>query len=254
MKEAHKFHYFFTSGLNFLTSVPLLHHDDCRLLGIDPDLTIYVEEIYGDDDLLAQHAITPAGAIIQSVDEQESPNNFAPLALPANLQRPAPVNHAQKLSFSGPRQRGLREAERITDVVRPLEVPTKIKLIQQLKLDILPPQILGIAESRVLAEAHLSPDTCLVCRRLRIAYALTTPRYEADNQPYDYDTLELYTAHLYDVADNDIEVSPDIVLAGLPGVELSRPMDCIVFQRHLFVADGGSANRSSHVHVWQMRD
>lgn len=238
--------------LNYLKSFLLQHNGDCYLLGVTPALTVYVQEIFGDDDQLAQHALTFDGGLLASADEtRNAASDFAPLYLPPDLVRPMFVRHAQGLNYSGPRQRGLREQERIIDVVRALEVPTRIRLSQQTGIPM--PLILGIAESRVLAEALLAPpDTYLVCRRLRIAYALPEPQRDTSRQWYDYDTLTIFAAHLYNPTRHDVELSPDEVFAGLPGVQLNRPMDCIVCHQHLFIADGGDTNRTSQIHIWRL--
>ena len=240
--------------LNYLQSILLHHNGDCRLLGVSPTLALYVEEIFGDDDQLAQHTLSLDGKVLHSVDESINPaSDFIPLTLPADVVRPSPIRHASRLNFSGPRQLGLRDLERITDVVRTLEVPTRIRLAQQINIPM--PLILGVAESRVLAEALLTPpDTYLVCRRLRIAHALPEPQRDTDQQWYDYDTLAVYTAHLYNPVLNDVELPPDAVFAGLPGVRLVRPMDCIMCHEHVFIADGGDADRPSRIHIWRVTE
>jgi hypothetical protein len=233
----------------YQNTLKLRHHGDCKILGITPDMTLYVEEIYGDDDWLAQHAVTLDGQFTQSVDDQHGQTTyFAPLHLPDDLIRPAPITTSEALNFTGPRQRGLREPERVQEVVRPLTVATKMQIIQQLGLDLAPPLLLGIAESTVIAEAMLPP--LLVCRRLRLAYALITPQQDTDGQHYDYDTHVLYVAHRYET--DDSELPPEIVFAGLPGVTLLRPMDCLAFNDYLFVADGGTPQRHSHIHIWRI--
>lgn len=235
--------------IDYTDSISLPHTGDCRFLGVDPAMVIYVEEIFGDDDTLSQHAITLADGIIDSTGGDD----FVPLALPQPLVRPTPVRAARWLNFRGPRHRGLRDPERITDVVRALEVPTRIKLVQQLQLDIAPPFLIGIAESQVMAEALLqAPDTYIVCRRLRIAYALEQPKRDAQNQLYDYDTLEIYAAHLYNAADGEVDLPPETVFAGLPGVQLLRPMDCMVYNQHLLVADGGKDDQPDRIHIWRI--
>ena len=233
----------------YQNTLTLRHHGDCKILGITPDMTLYIEEIYGDDDWLAQHRMTLKGQFIRSVDDQHGhTTHFSPLHLPDNLIRPAPITASAALNFSGPRQRGLREPERIHETVRPLTIATKMQVIQQLGLDLMPPLLLGIAESTVIAEALLPP--LLVCRRLRLAYALTTPQRDSDGQHYDYDTHVLYVAHHYET--DDFELPPEIVFAGLPGVTLLRPMDCLAHDGYLFVADGGTPQRYSQIHIWQI--
>ena len=171
-------------------TLELAHNGDCYLLGMSPDNTIFVEEVYGPDDWLAQHAFTLDGQQLQSVDEDDGLRaNLVPLTLPNDLIRPQSCHHTHRLNFSGsPRWRGLREYERVGDLMRPLSVPTRMTLGQ--RFGIAPPMLLGITESRVLAEALMTPpDLYFVCRRIRIAYALSQPQFDADHQPFDYDSI-----------------------------------------------------------------
>jgi hypothetical protein len=91
----------------------------------------------------------------------------------------------------------------------------------------------------------------LVCRRLRVVYALEAEQTDEHNQPYDYDSHVLYVAHVYDRSQ---EVKPTLreSLAGLAGVQLHHPMDCLIAHDYVFVADGGGGERVSMVHVWRM--
>ena len=115
--------------------------------------------------------------------------------------------------------------------------------------------LLGVAESRVLAEAPLSPpDQYLVCRRVRIAHALETTERDADHQPYDYDTIPVYVAHPYHVTSGDLDVEPEIAFAGLPSIDLLRPMDCLVANHYLCVADGGHDTQKSRIHIWKISE
>lgn len=238
--------------LEHITSLELTHNGDCHLLGISPDMTLYIEEVYGADGWLAQHALNLDGQVQQSVNEEDDQTaDFVPLTLPADLVQAQPAQRTRRLNFSGPRLRGLREEERIQALVRPLTVPTRLKLAQQ--LDIAAPMLLGIAASYVMAEAMLTPpDHYLVCRRLRIAYAMSQPALDEDHQPYDYDTLTRYVAHLYDTASHDVAVETEVAFAGLPGVDLQRPMDCLIFNQYLIIADGGQGARHSRIHIWQI--
>ncbi|MBZ0301901.1 MAG: hypothetical protein K8J31_19285, partial [Anaerolineae bacterium] len=167
---------------------PLPHGGDGQILGLSAENTLYVEEYY-DEDRLARHVLTLDGRILKSFDEHLEDSvvsTFPPL--PDHLVRPAPIRAAVRLNFRGPRFRGLRELDRITDVVRPLEVPTRMELVARLSLDIPPFMLIGIAESQVLAEALLiPPHGYFVCRRIRLAYALQETRYDDDHQPFDYD-------------------------------------------------------------------
>jgi hypothetical protein len=239
-------------NLTYATCVPLQHKGDCSLIGVTPDLTLYTEEIYG-DGFVAQQATRLDGAIIERVDEGEhSGETLMPLALPDGLRRPQTAWHTMSLNFSGPRHRGLSGLERLLDLVRPLSIQDKMALASRFSLSIPPPLIFGLAESYVLSEAALvHPDVYVVCRRLRIAYGLAQEQLDADQEPYDYDTMVLYAAHIFDRA-QQYEPSIADMQDALPEAALKRPMDCLICNGHLFVADGGSEERLSAVHVWQI--
>jgi len=240
--------------LEFAASTPLIHSGDCSLIGISADLTVYAEEMYGEEGWLAQHIISPDRKIVASADENEGMNrHFETFALPDDLVRTQRCKHTAALNFGGARHRGLREPERIAELVRPLTFQTKMTMIERLKLKMSPPMLLGVAESYVLAETLISPDIFMVCRRLRLAYALSQPQFDSDHQPYDYDTLVLHIAHDYNPRTDD-EISPDRALAGLPGVQLRRPMDCIVRDQHLFIADGSLDEQVNAIHVWRIEN
>jgi hypothetical protein len=243
-----------TQDFEFLTTLSLRHNGDCSLLGVTPTLTIFVEEVYGEDGWLAQHAITLDGTFIASVDESfGTATELAPLSLPGNLVEPKRGWHTMALNFTGPRHRGLRGPERLDDLVRPFSIQEKIALVKQLELDVLPPLLLGLAESYVLAEAPIrTPNLFVVCRRLRLVYVLSEVKEDSAGERYDYDTTVLYVAHLFDRA---AEQEPPLsdVGTGLTGIALYRPMDCLICKEHLFIADGGGNNRDSAVHVWRIQ-
>lgn len=231
--------------------LPLRHHGDCTLLGVTRDLTIYAEEIYGDDGLIAQHALTVEGTTLATVDEAESDDaELHPLDLPPDAIKAKTCWQTMALNFAGPRHRGMREPERTSDLVRPLSIQEKMALVNHLQLDVLPPLLLGIAESYVLAEAQIiAPNLYFVCRRVRLAVALTEAQTDADGYPYDYDTLVFYIAHFYR---RDEEPNLINILADLVSTSLRRPMDCLRVGDRLFIADGGEADHPSAIHVWQL--
>jgi hypothetical protein len=237
------------------TSLPLDHNGDCNLLGATPDLTLYVEETYGEGDWFAQHALRLEGTRLASVDEADGTNPGAtPLVLPGNLVKPQRAHHTRSLNFSGPRYRGLQETERIRDMVAPLTVQDKIALVKQLYLALPPPMLLGLVESTVLAEAELiHQQVFVVCRRLRLGYALMQPQMDDDRQPYDYDSLVIYAAHLYDITQTDEpEFGLAMALTGIGGIDLYQPMDCLIVADHLFIADGGGMERLNTIHIWKI--
>jgi hypothetical protein len=241
-----------TPPLEFVRTVMLKHSGDCNLIGVTSDLTLYVEEVYG-EGWLAQHALTLDGEFIQSIDEDDGRQTHdTALELPEDGQRPQTGWHTMKLNFAGPRHRGLRGPERLLDLVRTLSIQEKMTAIERLKLDTPPPLLFGLAESYVLAEAPVDePNLYVICRRIRLAYGLPQEQQDSDGQPYDYDTLVVYTAHFYDRS-QELDPSLDYVLAGLPGVSLHRPMDCQIAGGHLFVADGGGDSRLNAVHIWRI--
>lgn len=244
--------------LVYQTSLELAHAGDCSLLGVAPDLTVYVEEIYTEDCWIAQHAIRPDGKWLKSVDEHTGTNtNVQPLPLPNGTVKPQGGWAAMRLNFAGPRHKGMRIPERVMDMVKSVTVAEKMLLTEKLGLNVLPPMILGIAESFVVAEAKLQyPHLYVVCRRMRLAYALEDVLIGRDKHPYDYDTHIFYVAHLYDKEADGDEIRLDLALEGLPGVKLYRPMDCLITQEHLFIADGGGEAvdnpQKSRVHIWKI--
>lgn len=238
----------------YQTSHLLDYHGDCALMGVMPDFTVYAEVLYDEEDWLAQYAITYDGGIQQKADEAHGRNPyFIGLNLPEGIIRPSEGKHTNALNYKGARHRGMRAMEPIQESVRSLNMQTKMRLVEGLNLGIMPPMVLGVAESYVLSEAEIvSERWYLVCRRVRIAYALPQQRMDSSNLPYDYDTLVMHIAHLYDAETQDTEVTLEVAFAGLPGVDLLRPMDCVLCDDHIFVADGGDADRKAAVHIWRV--
>jgi hypothetical protein len=237
--------------LQHVTSLALAHSGDCSLLGVTSNLTIFVEEVYGDEGWMAQRALQMDGTMLAAVDEDDGrATAVQPLPLPDDLTQPKTGWHTMALNFSGARQRGIRNLEHVTDIAQPLSIEDKMMLSG--RLNVPSPLILGLAESYVLAEAELvSPHLFLVCRRLRVVYALETEQTDDQNQPYDYDSRVLYVAHVFDRS-QDVKPTLRESLAGLAGVELCRPMDCMIAHNHVFIADGGVGEQVSRVHVWQV--
>lgn len=233
--------------LHHVVSQPLHYDTTCGLIGVSPDRVVYAEELY--DDWIAQHAIQLDGGFITTVDEQAGRNRqFVPLQLPSGSVYPQSDSRNKALNFTGPRHRGLQEAERIRETVRPLSMQSKMALVDRLRLDVLPPMILGLVESRVISEAALPmPNQYIVCRRIRIAFGLP-PSHQ---RSYDYDSIELHIAHPYNSELQD-ELSVDEAFAGLPGVQLIHPTDCILSDGYLFLADGGRGRRRNQIHVWRI--
>jgi hypothetical protein len=238
-------------NLQHVTSIDLAHSGDCSLLGVGGDLTIFVEEVYGDEGWMAQRALRMDGTIVEAVDEDTGKAAAVkPLALPDHLSRPKTGWHTMGLNFSGARHRGIRSLEHVTEIAHPLSIEDRMMLSGH--LDVASSLILGLAESYVLAEAELvAPHLFVVCRRLRVVYALEAEQTDEQNQAYDYDSHVLFAAHTYDRS-QDVRPTLRESLAGLAGVELCRPMDCLIAHDHLFVADSGEKEQVSKVHVWRV--
>jgi hypothetical protein len=240
-----------TPSVTYLTTLPLKYHGDCSLIGVTPDGTIYAEEVYGDEGWIAQHELRQDGTITRSVDESGGTQaDIQPLALPADLTKPKTGWHTMGLNFAGPRHRGMRAPERTADLVQPLTIDEKMAFARRLKLDIPAPMLMGIAESYVLAEADIvRPHLYFVCRRVRLALALPEEQQDDDGQPYDYETRVLYAAHFYDRGE---ELPTAALFDHLTDPPPQRPMDCMLMGDRLYIADGGSAELPSAIHVWRL--
>lgn len=245
-----------TLHFQHLRTFALQHPSDPGLIGATPDGQVFVEEIYGEDGWLAQGHYDPNGARIASIDEDHGRQpDVKPLPLPDDLIRPARVWHTMRLNFAGPRHQGNRELERVDTVVQPLSIGEKIAVAGHLGLAVPPPLLIGLAESYVLAETQIvPPGQFVVCRRLRYAYALDSAQMDASGTPIDYDSHVMYVVQSLDL-DDDAEQPISNYLGHFAGVELHRPMDCLLVGDRLYVADGGdrAAGRLAHIHVWQVQ-
>lgn len=237
---------------HFMT-VPLLYEGDCKLLGVTDDGLIYIEELYGDDDWLAQHKISIDGEIIESIDELSGKNpNIILFKLPNTAILPTSKPCCERLNFTGARLRGIQRDEPIDEVVLPLSIEDKIELVDYMEWDISPMQIIGIAESVVLAHTQLPDGLLMVCRRVRVAYRLTQ-LVDHNSIPYDYDSLDIYLLHEFDPSDDEL---PELVdcLNDMEDVVLLRPMDCLYHDGKLYVADGGEEDDSSAIHMFEYQE
>lgn len=217
---------------------PLRHAGDVCLLAAT-ESSVWVEELYG-DGWLAQHRLEFDGAFSASVDEDEGrAADLSPLPIPPGAIRPQRAWSALSLNHAGPRRRGLREEDRLLDLLPALPIADKLALAAYLGLPT--PSVLGLTESFVLAESPLTdPADLLVCRRLRAA--VVVPRQIGpDGLPFDYDTVEFHVLHPWTAAAEAPTL--DTILAGLPGVPLVRPMDCLRLGNRLIVAEGGESGR-----------
>lgn len=144
----------------------------------------------------------------------------------------------------GARWRGLRESDRLADLVEPLTIMQKMTLIEQLGLNIPPPLLMGIAESRVHSAVMITPACVFVCRTVRLAVALPASQTDETGLIYDYDTIPLYLGHIDD-PDNPTDL---VELVSRPMV-WRRPLECLVNAGHLFVLDVPEDGDSPAVHI-----
>lgn len=241
------------SRLEHLTTFELDRVGDCQLVGVDDSGRILVEEIYGDDDLLAQYLLCLSQGRIASVDEGDHTDaDFVPLAVSPDITRPRPKTDFQHLDFAGARRKGLAASDRVDDLTRSLSIAEKFDLVEFLEQDIEPSRLIGIAESRILSTCRLEDGACLVCRRIRVAYRLPKPQTDPGGLTNDYDSLPFYLMHPLSVTANEL---PDLstCLRFTLETDLFRPQDCMVWHGKLIVADGGYATIPSAVHVFEVK-
>lgn len=234
-----------------LQSIMLNHHENCYIAGLMPEQSmLYVGELYG-DDWTVEHRISLTDFSMVSWDEAKQASNQRVFNQPRNLIEPVSAHETTSLQYVGARWRGMREAENLADLVQPISVMEKMAIIKKLGLSIPAMMLFGVAESRVLAEAHLQNSLFFVCRRIRLAIALSEVKRDADQQPYDYDTLPIEIVHLYDV---ETDEAPPIIesLMTFGETPVHRPMDCLLHDGKLYIADGGDADRVSHIHIFNL--
>ena len=216
---------------------------ELMLLGLDQAGQIHMEEMDADENL-TQTSISAEGEIGHRATE-ESPD-WQPVRGPLLAQPKVPATH--RLNFTGPRYRGMRQEERISEAVQSLSIADKMRLSPRLGGQIIAPMILGIVESRVLSQALLQPGLHCVCRRIRVAWALPEVRHD-EQGPYDYDCVTFYVAHLDD-EQTDAPLPQD--LDGLAGQALFRPQDCISHAGRLYIADAGVGLQPNRLHAWDL--
>ena len=227
--------------------IPLRHAGDVSLLAARED-EVWVEETYG-DLWVAQHEVHVEVGLVASVDEDEGrAGDLKPLDIPAGAFAPRRAWAALRLNMVGARDHGLRDEDRLNDVLRPLSVEDKFAVAAWLGVPA--PSLLGLAERYVLAECALAaPDDLLLCLRLRFAVAV--PRHTgADGLACDYVSRVGYVLQRWHVGDD----APPLEgwLNGLPGAALKRPMDIQRIDDRLLVAEGSEGERAAALCVLQL--
>lgn len=249
-------------NFGYLRSVALSHNGDCGLLGVDPDLGIYAEEIYGDEGWMAQSAYDFEGQWLAGVDEAAGDNQGVErLTRPGDLVRPRSGARTSHLNFGGARHRGLLLEDRVEEMLRPLQMEDKMLLVEDGLVPVdLPPSVLGLAQSYVASEVQLAPPgegggpLFLLSRRLRIAFRLPEPTVDATGARYDYDSTEISILQLYDPRDDEVPLGQTLLGERELGVTLNWPTDIVLRDGSLFVADSarGQDDVMSRVHIWQV--
>lgn len=238
-------------ALELLATIELSHAGDCALLGVDRAGCVYVEELYGDHDWLAQHKISLSEGLLESVDERCGAVTLdKPLSLPALYRSPSQVNVFDHLNFTGARWHGRLADERLEDMLRDLSIAEKIALVDYLDWDIDPLRLLGVAASIVLSCCKYSDGEFLVCRRIRVAFRLPLPAQDHPgfDRDYDYDSLEVHLLHCLPA---DARELPDLTEC-LSDLDLCRPLECMRIGQRIYLADGGEGAIKSALHVFEI--
>jgi hypothetical protein len=225
------------------STIPLYHQGDCSILALAADGNLYAEEFY-DESFIAQYHIHN-GAVITAIDEDAGQRDIVPFHLPDGAIFPdRPSNHA--LNYRGLRYRGLREEDHLHDWIIPLTVVEKMPLLAALGWNLPPMMLLGIVESQVLSQAQIEEE-CLLCRRLRLAFALPERHYDETGLAYDYDSRIVHLLHTY------TEEITQILHKSLSfaGEKLQRPMDILYHDSRLILAEGGEIGHNSRLVLWE---
>lgn len=225
----------------------LRHASEVSLLGATED-SVWVEEMYG-DLWVAQHQIAPGIGIVASVDEDEGrATDLTPLDIAPEAIAPRRAWAALHLNVAGARHHGLREEDRLADVLRPLSIEDKFAVAAWLGVPA--PSLLGLAERYVLAECPLTAaDDLLLCMRLRFAIAVSR-HIGTDGLACDYETRVGYVLQRWHAGDDAPPLEPWV--NGLPGVPLERPMDVQRIGERLFIVEGGLGEHPATLAIVQV--
>lgn len=215
--------------------------------GFAPDGTLYLDEVYGDEDWLARYALRPTRVFECIGDENDGTASRTSIPpLPASIHRPHPPRLPSGFEFGGSRIRGLRAEERIQDLVHPLTAAEKIALASRLRLNLPPPAILGLAERIVRGAAVLPTGGWIACVGMRIAYGLMSPRLGPNGDRIDYDSLWINIL----MGDTPTD-EPDLVdvLSSPLAAATTNPVDCCLQGSQLYVVEGGINEQPGVLHI-----
>lgn len=229
--------------------ISLLHPSECIILGADSDNNFYIEEYY-DYTYIAHHQLTLDGDILETRDEASGKNTIDIFSVDdLRLKPERPRQHF--LNYTALRLRGMRQSDKVSEWVRPLPIQDKMPLLQTLNLQISPMMLMGIAESRVLAQTKLSDDVDLVCRKIRLLIALPEPKLDSTGLPYDYDTLVIHVLHPYH---HYTDHYPPLHQALKLFPQLDKPSDCLLVNETLIIANSSDGASVSEIHLFQFDD
>lgn len=205
-------------------SLPLA--DETALLGVTQDGAVFLEAYSEDQD----------EAVLWRISLRDGLQEATPAAVSPQLITPGRHDTAEMLHYVGARWRGLRDEDRIASLVQPLSIAAKMTLVEKLSLDVLPPMLLGVLESRVRSVCELTKSHLLVCRTVRLALALPGQRLDEYGAPYDYDALALNIFHPLDAAATDAPELVDCVEYSR-AVNLIHPLDCVAHDGYVYILD-----------------
>jgi hypothetical protein len=235
-------------SLHHIQSLEIAVGEMCSLLGVSPTSgRVYCEVVNDERVTLYEYAVSSA--------QLQAPARNSRLYyddLPTDLIAPQVPTQTTWLNHTGLRWRGMRETDRVVDWVLPLTIMEKMQILPHVGIQLTPMQLLGVAESQILSEAKLNDDGAyLVCRRLRLAYALAQPQHD-ENGPYDYDTILCHVVHCIE---GEQEPSWESIFTDFDREQVKAPIDCLFHEDKIYIADSGTPSIADaamcSLHVWQ---
>jgi len=249
--------------LNRIAATALPHPDRTShpaFIGFDLGGRVIVEIMYGPvgtDEWLAQYVISSDGAVIDSRDEDYGRTaDFEPFAL-AEVPNSPPIRLevAHNLVFAGGRWRGLRETDRLADVLHGLSISEKMAIGSLFTTHGITGSILGMVESRILATAWITERWVLLCRQIRVAVSVPFSR-DVNGVPFDYDSYSLYFVQWLDNHQPLEEPGPplDQLLAISQASFSTQPVDllCDSNRKYLYLIDNSDDTPHATLHVFQL--